>query len=124
MNILSKVALTYNAGVTGQESSVVAGYITNTSRNGNCSWLGANFTYVNNDFEGEKKPIILQGAFELKTVEEIQALYEIIKADLPSTDNEPVYESTKYYMAFRLEMFKTFLPLNPDLKIEDLEIVE
>ena len=124
MYLKSKIALTYNAGITGQATTTVLGRVKSFMRDGDCTQLGANFLYANNDAEGEDKPVILQGAFELKTPEEIQAVYDMIKDDLPSTDDEPLYERTKIYYAFRLEMYKTFLPLNPDLQLTDIEVLD
>lgn len=123
MFLKSKIPLTYNSGVSGQATTVVLGLIPSFSRNGECTTFGANFQYLNNDIEGDEKPIILQGAFYLKSTEEIQAVYNMIKADLPSTDDEPLYERTKIYLAFRLEMYQTFLPLNPDLVLTDIDVL-
>ena len=125
MYIKSKIALKVNAGLTGQIDTIIGGVIKNTSRNGDCTYLGANYSYVdlNQANENGENPIIQNGAFELKTSEEIEALYEMVKADIPTEGTEPQIEATKYCLAFRLEMLKAFLPLNPDLTLEDIEIV-
>ena len=127
MYLKSKITLQYNDGMTGTTSSKVIGKVVNFARNGDCTNFGANFQYLNADAgTSEGFPLITQGAFELKTAEECQALFDAIKANLPdvNTVGEPAYEAAKVYEAFRLEMLQTFLPMNPDLTAEDIEIIE
>jgi hypothetical protein len=124
MYIKSTIPLTFNDGISGQKTSTVIGTVQGFTRNGDCTYFGAEYTYADFDDqteEGFKK--ISSGAFELKTEAEIQALYDQIKDNLPSTDNEPLYERSKIYEAFRIEMVQTFLPLNPTLTVNDIEIV-
>ena len=121
MYLKSKIALTYNSGVNEQKSSTVIGSVLSFSRNGECTSFGADFRYSNGDIEPNE--MIIQGAFHLNTIEEIDVVYQTVKADLPNTDDEPLYERTKNYLAFRLEMFQTFLPLNPSLLLTDIEII-
>jgi len=121
MYLKSKIELTYNSGITGQVSSIVYGRIENFARNGECTDLRAAYHYVDSL---ETDQAIMQGVFELATAEEIEQLYNMIKADLPGTDDEPLYERTKIYLAMRLQMLETFLPLNPELTLADLELIQ
>ena len=122
MYLISKNPLKFNAGVTGQAEAVVIGEILNTSRSGDCDALGANYLYAKETGE-EQKELIVKGGFEVAG-EELQTLYDAIKADIPATDNEPLRERTKLYLAFRLKMVETFLDLNPGLTPADIEIID
>jgi len=121
MYLKSKVELTYNSGITDTTSSIVFGRVENFARNGDCTNIAAAFHYVD-DLEATEP--IMKGVFELATAEEVQSLYDMIKADLPGTDNEPYYEASKIYLAFRLQMLQTFLPQNPELTLADIELVD
>lgn len=122
MYLKSKIELTFNSGMTGTKTGIVIGSIESFMRSGDCTKLGANYIYA--EFESEEKSTIIEkNAFHLNSAEEIQAMYDIIKNDLPSTDDEPLYERTKIYLAFRLKMLETFLPMNEGLTIEDIEII-
>jgi hypothetical protein len=101
------------------------GTIINVSRPGDCDRLGANYIYQDFNSVEDPKKIIKQGGFTLDSEAEIQALFDMFKADLPDPNaDEPLYERTKYYMAYRLEMVSTFLPLNPGLTISDIDIIQ
>lgn len=125
MHIQSKIQLQYNDGVTGTRTSKVIGMVENILRNGDCTYLGANFTYGDlEDVTPDGYRQIMKDSFELNSAEEIQELYDAIKDSLPSTDDEPLYERSKIYEAFRLEMVQTFLPMNPALTIADIELIQ
>ena len=125
MYLKSNIPLTYNDGISGHIQSIVIGTIINVSRPGNCDSLGANYIYQDFSSKEDPKKIIKRGGFTLDNEAEIQALFDIFKKDLPDPNiNEPLYERTKYYMAYRLEMISTFSPLNPGLTINDIDIIQ
>jgi len=111
--------VTFNKAMTGTETAILIGGVQNIARSGN-SYFGANYAY-----SLETGEVILKAAFELKTREEIIALNEMIKADLPIYEEtpEPDFEELKVMLAFRLEMYQMLLPMNPSLTIQDIELV-
>lgn len=119
MILKTKVPVTFNKPMSGTESEVIIGTLTNRVRKGS-SYFGANYV-----LGLETGAILQKKAFELKTKEEIVALNALIKDDLPVYEDsiEPEFEELKCYLAFRLEIFKLLLPMNEDLTIEDVEIV-
>jgi hypothetical protein len=126
MYLKTKIELNYNDGLTGQTSSIIYGRIENIQRNGDCTnFLGAYaYTRIDTIEEETVETLISSGVFMLENEEQIESLYNLIKDGLPTTEDEPLYERTKNYLAFRYEMLNTFLPLNPDLTINDIEIFE
>ena len=109
----------FNKPMSGTLSEVLIGGVQNIARSSN-TYFGANYAYSLED-----GTVIMKAAFELKTRDEIIALNEMIKADLPIYEEtpEPDFEELKVMLAFRLEMYQMLLPMNPTLKIEDIEIV-
>jgi hypothetical protein len=126
MILKTKVEVTYNDPhkMTGTLSSVLFGQLKNVSRTGK-SYLGANFSYLIATEDPSQFAPVMTSAFELKTEEEILALNDMIKDDLPVYEEtpEPEFEDLKYMLAFRLEMVKTLQDLNPNLTVEDIEIL-
>lgn len=126
MILKTKIAVTFNDPhrMTGTTTSVLYGQLKNVSRIGR-DYLGANFSYlVATEDPNQFKPVMTD-AFELKSEEAIIALNDQIKNDLPVYDEtpEPEFEDLKTMLAFRLEMLQTLLPLNPELTLEDIELV-
>lgn len=126
MHLESNIELNFNSGMTEQKTAFITGQIENFSRNGDCTEFGANYLY--SEGLGDDTTALASGSFIIDNETEIQALYDQIKADLPATlpadvIDEPLQERTKMYLAFRVKMVETFLPLNPGLTIADINIV-
>lgn len=123
MILRSKIEL--NFGVfSGTESAIIIGSLQNVTRTGQ-AFLGANYAYAKDLGNGQAQ-VVKQDAFKLESKAEILALNDMIKADLPVYEEteETYFEELKYMLAFRVVMVQTFSGLNPDLTINDIEIVD
>jgi hypothetical protein len=114
MKIRTKVDVTYNSvgKVKGTETGILEGHIINTVWLNNFSEVGANYVYAKPD-----GTVVSKDAFSVKD-EEVEVLYDAIKADIPTDKNHRETEEIKYYLAFIIEMAKTF-----ELDASEIELV-
>jgi len=123
MYVKSKIPLNFNKVPTGTDSGVIIGQIESFTGNSSANYRSIPYT-IGKDLGGGELLVIMQGDKILKTSQEIQAAYDLVKNDIPQTGNEPEMESWKYALFVRLEMVALFLEMNPEITISDFEIIE
>jgi len=119
MILKTKKEVTFNKPVSGTETAILIGISPDCIRKGE-SYFALNYT-----LSLENGAPIMQNALELKSKEEIIALNDAIKSDLPVYEStpEPEFEELKKFLLFRIEMHRMLVVMNPKLKVEDIEIL-
>ena len=104
MEIKSNVNITYNTGLNSTESSKLIGKIRNFTTYDEFNVVAANYYYAN-----ENGDILQEAMFEI-VGGEIDALYNLVKSELPdiNTVGYRVWYETLLYLAFRVKMVETF----------------
>jgi len=125
MYLKSKIELTHNDGVATTANSIIVARLLGFERDGDCTKVLASYDYskvgLNEEGQTIATPIIRDKI--LIEGEALNALHNAVRPDIPNTDDEPLRERTKMYLAFRLRMVETFKGLNPDLTVGDIEII-
>lgn len=115
MKLRTKIEVTYNAGVTGQETGIVEGYLENTALLDDFNTVGANYIYAKP--VGEQVELITKGGFTVEG-EQADQLYNAIKGSIPEGLEFRDTQRYTYYLAFVYEMANTF-----GIETTDIEIV-
>lgn len=118
MKLKTKVAVSYNAGITGTTSSIVEGHLVNVSFSGDGQELGANYIYTTEEDEAGNNTVIAQNGFILKG-QEIENLYDAVKGSIPEGLDYRSTQQYTYYLGFLYQMAQTF-----GVQTTDIEIIE
>lgn len=112
MIIRTKNNVTYNSGVTGTSEGVVAGIINDAAWLEDFNKIGVNYQYA--DANGN---IFHSASFTVEN-EQLDGMYEAIKASIPAESSYRDNERTKFYLGFVFQMAATF-----GITTDDIEIV-
>jgi len=120
MKIKTLVTVTYNNGITGQETGLVTGTLSSCNQQ-------LRFGFESNymfEYTSESGQTIANNMYPVSAEETnalyelVKALYELVKSEVPT--GLPYSETTTYlyYLGFRLQMAQTF-----GIDIDDIEII-
>lgn len=112
MKLITNKAVTYNSGISSQTQGIVEGSLSNCIQDFNINNYSFSYRYV-----AEDGYLIKQSNFTI-TKEQVNVMYEAVKALLPT--DLSYFELTEYlyYLAFRMEMANTF-----NCQVTDIDIV-
>ena len=120
MYLKSKINLKYNLPIAGQAEGVIIGRILSFEMDGELLAIQASYDY--SVLNGEEATTIVRGKFEA-TGEKLDSLYAYTDANMPEGLTSREEEKYRRYSAFVFEMVDTFQANNPELTLEDIEIV-
>lgn len=120
MYLKSKINLKYNLPIAGQAEGIIIGRILSFEMNGEMSIISVSYDY--SVLNGEEATTIVRGKRESQG-EELDNLYAYTDANMPEGLTSKQEEQYRRYMAFVFIMVDTFKASNPELTIEDIEIV-
>lgn len=112
MYIQTKVAVTYNSGISETKQGIVKGIIESYSWLEDFNVIGVNYRYEDN--EGN---VLQRAGFALQN-ESIDNLNEVVEKKLTETDYRKK-ERERAYLGFSIQMQQTF-----GVEEDDLEIIE
>lgn len=120
MYLKSKINLKYNLPIAGQAEGIIIGRILSFEMDGEMSIISVSYDY--SVLNGEEATTIVRGKRESQG-EELDNLYAYTDANMPEGLTSKQEEQYRRYMAFVFIMVDTFKASNPELTIEDIEIV-
>tara|TARA_R110002020_G_scaffold83271_3_gene206344 strand:+ start:805 stop:1146 length:342 start_codon:yes stop_codon:yes gene_type:complete len=112
MVIKTKIDVTYNSGVTGTSQGIVIGALNDAAWFEDFNKIGVNYQYA--DLNGA---VFHTSSFVIAN-EQVEAMYEAIKASLPTEGTYRDIERNKFYLGFVFQMAATF-----GIPVTDIEIV-
>lgn len=112
MKIRTTVPVTYNNGITGQESSLVIGILQGCNQQLRFE-SNSNFMY---EYKTESGQVLANNIYPV-TKEEINTLYEIVKDEVPTGLNYTDSTQYLYYLGFRTKMAQLFGISENDIEI-------
>ena len=113
MKIKTLIPVTYNNGIAGKETGLVTGTLSSCNQqvqfgfNSNCMF----------QYSSESGQMIANNMYPV-TAEEINALYEVVKGEVPTGLNYTDSTTYLYYLGFRIQMAGTF-----GISVNDIEII-
>lgn len=112
MKIKTLIPVTYNNGVTGQETGLVTGTLSSCNQNLRFGF-NSNFMYEYSNENGQ----CLKNDIYPVTAEETNILYNLVKLEVPN--NLSYTQSTEYlyYLGFRVQMAQLFGISESDIEI-------
>jgi hypothetical protein len=113
MKIKTLVRVTYNNGITGQETGLVTGVLQGCTQ-------GLRFGFESNymfEYTSESGQTIANNMYPV-SAEETNALYELVKSEVPTGLSYSETTTYLYYLGFRQQMAQTF-----GIDIDDIEII-
>ena len=112
MKIKTLVPVTYNNGIAGQETGLVTGNLQGCSQQ---LRFGFDSSYMF-EYASESGQVIANNMYPV-SAEETNALYEVVKNEVPT--NLSYTDSTLYlyYLGFRIQMAQLFGILESDIEI-------
>jgi hypothetical protein len=113
MKIKTLVPVTYNNGIAGQETGLVTGILQGCNQ-------GLRFGFESNymfEYATESGQTIANNMYPV-SAEETNALYEIVKSEVPTGLNYTDTTTYLYYLGFRIQMAQTF-----GISVNDIEII-
>ena len=120
MYLKSKINLKYNLPIAGQEEGIIIGRILSFEMDGELTAINAAYDY--SVLNGEEATSFTRGRFQAEG-EELTNLYAYTDANMPEGLSSRDQEKYRRYAAFILEMVETFKVGNPDLTVNDIEII-
>ena len=120
MYLKSKINLKYNLPIAGQEEGIIIGRILSFEMDGELTAIQASYDY--SVLNGEEATTVVRGKFEAQG-EDLDNLYAYTDANMPEGLSSRDQEKFRRYSAYLLEMVETFKANNPELTINDIEIV-
>ncbi len=112
MKIKTTILVTYNNGVTGQETGLVTGTLQSCSQQIKFGFDN-NFMY---EYSSESGQSLVTNIYPV-TAEETNALYELVKNEVPSNLNYTQATEYLYYLGFRVQMAQLFGISESDIEI-------
>ena len=113
MKIKTLVPVTYNNGITGQETGLVTGVLQGCTQ-GLRFGFESSFMY---EYTSESSQTIANNIYHV-SAEETNALHELVKDEVPTGLNYSEKTTYLYYLGFRQQMAQTF-----GIDIDDIEII-
>ena len=113
MKIKTLVPVTYNNGITGQETGLVTGILqgcNQTLRFG----FESNYMF---EYSSESGQVIANNMYPV-SAEETNALYEVVKDQVPTGLLYTDATTYLYYLGFRIQMAGTF-----GIQVSEIEII-
>lgn len=113
MKLKTLVPVTYNSGIAGQETGIVEGILTNCNQQlaGTFSSMYM-FQYVSDTGQ-----VISSNLYPVSE-QETNALYELVKDEVPTDLNYTDATTYLYYLGFRVKMAITF-----GIEVSEIEII-
>ena len=113
MKIKTLVPVTYNNGITGQESGLVTGNLQGCTQG---LRFGFDSSYMF-EYASESGQMISTNTYPVNA-EYTNALYEVVKGEVPTGLNYTDSTTYLYYLGFRIQMAATF-----GITVNDIEII-
>jgi hypothetical protein len=113
MKIKTLVPVTYNNGIAGQETGLVTGTLQTCNQQ---LRFGFDSSYMF-EYSSESGQTIANNMYPV-TSEETNALYEVVKDQVPTGLNYTDSTTYLYYLGFRIQMAGTF-----GITVNDIEII-
>lgn len=113
MKLRTLVPVTYNNGITGQETGLVIGNLQGCNQQ-------LRFGFESNymfEYASESGQMIANNMYSI-TAEKTNTLYELVKNQVPTGLNYTDSTTYLYYLGFRLQMAQTF-----GISVNDIEII-
>lgn len=120
MYLKSKINLKYNLPISGQDEGIIVGRILSFEMDGECSKIVASYDY--SVLNGEEATTIVRGKFE-REGQDLLDLYAFAGANMPEGLSDQEQEKFRRYLAFKFQMVETFKLNNPDLTMDDIELL-
>lgn len=113
MKLKTLVPVTYNSGIAGQETGIVEGILTTCNQQIiNVFESMYMFKYVS-----ESEEVISFNTYPV-TAEETNALYDLVKDEVPADLSYTDATTYLYYLGFRVKMALTF-----GIEVSEIEII-
>jgi hypothetical protein len=112
MKIKTLVPVTYNNGIAGQETGLVTGNLQACSQQ---LRFGFDSQYMF-EYASESGQVIANNMYPV-SAEETNALYEVVKGQVPTGLNYTDSTTYLYYLGFRIQMAATFGITTADIEI-------
>lgn len=112
MKIRTTVPVTYNNGITGQETGLVTGVLQGCNQQ---LRFGFDSSYMF-EYTSESGQVIANNIYPV-SAEETNALYDLVKGEVPSGLNYTDSTTYLYYLGFRIQMAQTFGITTADIEI-------
>lgn len=112
MKIRTTVPVTYNNGIAGQETGLVTGVLQGCNQQ---LRFGFDSSYMF-EYTSESGQVIANNIYPV-SAEETNALYEVVKGEVPSGLNYTDSTTYLYYLGFRIQMAQTFGITTADIEI-------
>lgn len=103
MKIKTLIPVTYNNGITGQETGLVTGTLQGCNQQ---LRFGFDSNYMF-QYASESGQIIANNMYPV-SAEETNALYEIVKSEVPAGLSYTDTTTYLYYLGFKIQMAQTF----------------
>lgn len=113
MKIKTTVPVTYNNGIAGQETGLVTGTLNSCSQQLRYGF-DSNYMF---EYSSESGQIIASNMYPV-SAEETNALYEVVKNQVPTGLSYTDTTTYLYYLGFRVQMAGTF-----GITVNDIEII-
>jgi len=112
MKIKTLVPVTYNNGVTGQETGLVTGNLQGCNQQLRFGFE-SNYMY---EYKTESGQSLVSNMYPV-TAEETNTLYNLVKNEVPSNFNYTQATEYLYYLGFRVQMAQLFGISETDIEI-------
>ena len=112
MKIKTLVPVTYNNGIAGQETGLVTGNLQGCNQG---LRFGFDSQYIF-EYASESGQVIANNMYPV-SAEETNALYEIVKSEVPTGLNYTDTTTYLYYLGFGIQMAATFGITTADIEI-------
>ena len=112
MKIKTTVQVTYNNGITGQETGLVTGTLSNCNQNLRFGF-NSNFMY---EYSNESGHTLKSDMYPV-TAEETNNLYNLVKNEVPTNLSYTQATEYLYYLGFRVQMAQLFGISESDIEI-------
>lgn len=113
MKIKTTVPVTYNNGIASQETGLVTGTLSSCNQQVQFGF-NSNFMF---EYSSESGQTIANNMYPV-SAEETNALYELVKDQVPSGLNYTDSTTYLYYLGFKIQMAQTF-----NISVNDIEII-
>ena len=113
MKIKTKIPVTYNNGITGQETGLVTGTLQGCNQQ---LRFGFDSSYMF-EYASESGQVIANNMYPV-SAEETNGLYELVKGEVPTDLNYTDQTLYLYYLGMKIKMAETF-----GISVNDIEIV-
>ena len=112
MKIKTLVPVTYNNGIAGQETGLVTGNLQGCNQQLRFGF-DSNYMY---EYSNESGQVIANNMYPV-SAEETNALYEVVKNEVPINLSYTQATEYLYYLGFRVQMAQLFGILESDIEI-------